>query len=218
MWPGRFLEGFLLSLSLCADLGIVNIATIRLGITRGARAALYLGLGSCVGDLLYAGASISLVSLLAAHRVVRWLLWIGGSGVLLWLAARMLREALRPRNLVIAEGAPADLRPAREFARGAMLALGSPSGVLWFAAVGGSVIAAQAAGAARGAALLPFFAGFFAAGTLWTLLLAAVAGYAHRRLGSGLVRALSLLSAALFAYFAAGVLASGYREFVAPPP
>jgi L-lysine exporter family protein LysE/ArgO len=215
MGPARiFADGFLLSLSLCADLGVVNMAVIRLGLTRGARAAWYLGMGSCVGDMIYGLGSVSLVSLLSQHRGVRMLLWIGGSGVMLWLAARMLRETLYPRDLELPAGAPDDLRPEREFGRGAMLALSSPSSILWFAVVGGSVIAAHAASPH---ALLPFFSGFFAAGMLWTLMIAALAGYAHRRLGPRFVRALSLLSVLLFVYFAFSIFSQGYREFVLPP-
>ncbi len=70
-----FAAGFLLSLSLCADLGVVNVAMVRAGLTHGMRAALVLGLGSCVGDMLYAVSSLSLVSCAArasrrAHRAV----------------------------------------------------------------------------------------------------------------------------------------------------
>lgn len=207
-----FAAGFLLSLSLCADLGVVNLAMIRAGLTQGMPAALYLGLGSCIGDMIYAVSSLSLVTLLIAHRGVRIALWIGGSAVLVWLAAKMLHETWRPRQLPIAPGADAPgIRPTQTFARGIVLALSSPTAILWFAAVGGSVIAAHAAGKA---ALMPFLIGFFAAGVCWTLLLATLTGYAHRRLSSRFVRGLSLASAILFCYFAVIVFVSGYREFV----
>jgi L-lysine exporter family protein LysE/ArgO len=209
-----FFAGFLLSLSLCMDLGVVNVALIRIGLTRGMRRALYFGLGSCIGDMIYALASLSLVNLLLAHKAVRLVLWIGGSAVLAWLTVRMLRESRR--TPAAPAMAPADVDPqtpalAREFGRGIMLALSSPTAILWFAAVGGSVIAAHAADRA---ALWPFFAGFFAAGVLWTIAIAALTGYAHRRLSANFTRALALLSAGLFAYFALVVFVSGYKEFV----
>jgi L-lysine exporter family protein LysE/ArgO len=203
--------GFLLSLSLCVDLGLVNIAIIRAGLTRGMRAALYLGLGSCLGDMIYAVSSMWLVSLLLTHRWVRLLLWIGGSAVLVWLAVKMLRETWHPKTLSLAGTEPAAVRPLKEFGRGAMLALSSPTAILWFAAVGGSVIAAHASDTA---ALLPFLGGFLAAGLLWTVLIAALTGYAHRRLSSGFIRLLALTSALLFCYFAVVVFMNGYREFL----
>lgn len=207
-----FAAGYLLSLSLCMDLGVVNIALVRAGLTRGMPTALMLGLGSCVGDMTYAVSSLSLVTVLLAHRGVRIALWIGGSAVLLWLAVKMLRETWHPKRLAIATAEDAGaLRPGHEFARGMMLALSSPSAILWFAAVGGSVIAAHAH---AGATLLAFLSGFFFAGVCWTLLIATLTGYAHRRLSTGFIRGLSLASAILFCYFAVVVFVNGYREFV----
>jgi len=207
-----FTAGFLLSLSLCADLGIVNIAMVRAGLTQGMSAALYIGLGSCLGDMIYAVCSLSVVTLLLAHRGVRIALWLGGSAVLLWLAVKMLRETKHPRQLSIAAHAAAGaIRPMHEFARGVTLALSSPTAILWFAAVGGSVIAAHAAGTK---ALLPFLSGFFAAGLCWTLLIATLTGYAHRRLSGTFIRALAFTSALLFCYFAVVVFLNGYREFL----
>jgi L-lysine exporter family protein LysE/ArgO len=201
-----------LSLSLCADLGLVNIALVRAGLMHGMGAALAIGFGSCVGDMVYAVSSLSLVTLLLEHRAARLVLWIGGSAVLAWLAIKMLRETWHPKQLSIAPGGGAGrIRPMREFVRGMMLALSSPTAILWFAAVGGSVIAAHATGTA---ALLPFLSGFLAAGVCWTLLIAALAGYAHRRLSTRFVRGLSLFSALLFCYFAVVVFLHGYREFV----
>ena len=207
-----FAAGFLLSLSLCADLGVVNLAMIRTGLTQGMSSALYLGLGSCIGDMIYAVSSLSLVTLLIAHRGVRIALWIGGSAVLAWLAAKMLHETWRPRQLAIAPGADAPgIRPTQEFARGVVLALSSPTAILWFAAVGGSVIAAHAVGRA---ALWPFLSGFFAAGVCWSLFIAALTGLAHRRLSTRFIRGLALMSAILFCYFAVEVFFDGYREFI----
>ncbi|HLN49370.1 MAG TPA: LysE family transporter [Steroidobacteraceae bacterium] len=207
-----FAAGYLLSLSLCMDLGVVNIAMVRAGLTRGMPTALLLGFGSCVGDMMYAVSSLSLITVLLAHRGVRIALWIGGSAVLLWLAVKMLRETWHPKQLAIATSGDAGaLRPGHEFARGVMLALSSPSAILWFAVVGGSVIAAHAG---AGAALLAFLFGFFLAGVCWTILIATLAGYAHRRLSTRFIRGLSLASAILFCYFAVVVFVNGYREFV----
>lgn len=50
----EFSNGFLLSLSLCLDIGLANIAMITLSMQRGFSKGLWLGLGTCVGDLAYA--------------------------------------------------------------------------------------------------------------------------------------------------------------------
>ncbi|PMZ30335.1 lysine transporter LysE, partial [Pseudomonas sp. GW247-3R2A] len=50
----EFTSGFLLSLSLCLDIGVANIAMITLAMQRGYFQGFALGLGTCVGDLIYA--------------------------------------------------------------------------------------------------------------------------------------------------------------------
>jgi len=207
-----FISGFLLSLSLCADLGLVNIAIVRAGLMRGMPAALVLGLGSCIGDMLYAVSSLSVLTLLLKHSEVRIALWLGGSAVLAWLAVKMLRESWHPHPMAAIKADEADnLGAAQEFARGIMLALSSPTAILWFAAVGGSVIAAHATGSA---ALLPFLSGFLVAGVCWSLFMATLTGLAHRRLSTRFIRGLALASAILFCYFAIIVFRNGYREFI----
>src|SRR5580692_4354469 len=98
-----FVSGFALSLSLCLDLGIVNVAAFSTAATRGARPAFVLGVGSCFGDLVYAGiAMLGVTSLLLHFESVRWVLWLGGSAVLVYLMAKMLRLSfVRPVATVV---------------------------------------------------------------------------------------------------------------------
>lgn len=210
-----FVAGFLLSLSLCFDLGIVNLAMVRTGLQRGSFASFLVGLGSCFGDLIYAVASLFAVSLLLEHAAVRWALWIGGTLALLFLAGHMLRESVGSGRFVAdAPATPAAPRGTGldHFRTGFVLALASPSAILWFAAVGGSLIATYADEAS---ALLPFFAGFFAAGLLWSLGIALLTGQAGRALGPRPARVLALLSAVLFLYFAVRVFIDGYESLIA---
>jgi L-lysine exporter family protein LysE/ArgO len=202
-----FGSGFLLSLSMCLDLGVVNVLIITTAVRRGARAALILGIGSAVGDLVYFA-----LSALGAVTALRWrparvALWLGGTVILLVLAARSLRDAWR-RRPAIDEDAAAGARKSGlgDFATGLAMALASPTAILWFAAVGGSVIASHAG--ERGA-VVPFAAGFFVAGVVWSAVLAAAAARFRGGLAGTLGRVLALASAALFIYFAATVFLRG---------
>lgn len=201
--------GFLLSLSLCLDLGIVNLAILRTALRQGGAAGFLIGLGSCAGDLVYFTLAVFGAAALLQWAFFRWALWLLGTGVLLFLAWRMVREVLHPKTLDRAEAPPlAEQAPSGLLATGAALALASPTSILWFAAVGGSVIASL--GTDR-ASLWEFASGFALGGLAWSALFAyAAAGL--RRLGSRLVRALSLLSALLFLYFAAVVFLHGLRH------
>ena len=84
----QFSSGFLLSLSLCLDIGIANIAMITLAMQRGYFYGFWLGIGTCIGDLIYAVLALALaltgMAVLLQFETVRWTLWIGGGAVLVW--------------------------------------------------------------------------------------------------------------------------------------
>lgn len=210
-----FMSGFLLSLSLCLDLGIVNIAVIKTGLERGAVPSFLVGLGSSFGDLIYAGLSMVGMSLLMQFSAVRWILWIGGTVVLLYLSFNMIKETLRPRNLNVASDGlvRSDNSWFKPFLTGVGLALSSPSAILWFAAVGGSVIAATAR-RYQIDTLATFFLGFFCAGVLWSFVVAYVSGQVRKIIGTQWVRLLSLVSAVLFIYFACRVFLNGLHTLL----
>ncbi|MDH0646466.1 LysE family translocator [Pseudomonas sp. GD03858] len=211
-----FSNGFLLSLSLCLDIGMANIAMITLAMQRGFLQGFWLGLGTCVGDLVYAIAALAGMAVLLQFEAVRWTLWLGGSALLVWFAVKMLLAAwrgghLESRGQVVVESG------WREFLRGIFLAMSSPSAILWFAAVGGVLISRSGTGGPLEAGL--FLAGFFAAGLFWCVSLCAAASHGGRLLGDRLLTWSYVLSAAIFCYFAVYVIVSGYREFIlASPP
>ncbi|MFQ6572619.1 LysE family translocator [Pseudomonas sp. UM16] len=210
-----FSNGFLLSLSLCLDIGIANIAMITLAMQRGFLQGFWLGLGTCVGDLVYALAALAGMTVLLQFEAVRWVLWLGGSMLLVWFAVKMLLAAWRgdgqvqPGEVVVESS-------WREFLRGIFLAMSSPSAILWFAAVGGVLISRSGGGSVMEASL--FLSGFFAAGLLWCLSLCLIASHGGRLLGQRLLTWSYLLSAAIFCYFAVYVIVSGYREFILALP
>ncbi|QBF25732.1 LysE family translocator [Pseudomonas tructae] len=211
-----FSNGFLLSLSLCLDIGIANIAMITLAMQRGFLQGLWLGLGTCVGDLLYAIAALAGMTVLLQFETVRWVLWLGGSVLLVWFAIKMLLAALRGNAHLETRGEVVMESAWREFSRGVFLAMSSPSAILWFAAVGGVLISRSGGGSLLEAGL--FLSGFFAAGLIWCLSLCGIASHGGRLLGERLLTWSYLLSAGIFCYFAGYVILSGYREFILAVP
>jgi L-lysine exporter family protein LysE/ArgO len=203
--------GFLLCLSLCLDLGVVNLALIRTALLEGFWPALVLAVGSTVGDLCYALVSATVLTLLLDSRALRLTLWVGGSVALVGLCIEQLRGWWRPAP------PPVDDRPRiptpwrARFFQGAALALASPSAILWYAAAGGSIIASAAGDRAR---LLPFLGGFVTGGLSWSVTLAAVVSRARRRIGPRAQRLLHLVGALLLLYLAVMVGVRGWREFV----
>jgi L-lysine exporter family protein LysE/ArgO len=93
-----------------------------------------------------------------------------------------------------------------------MLAMSSPSAILWFAAVGGALIAKAGATSAHAAAL--FLGGFFLGGLAWTIFICALASQGRKHAGAALLRGCHIVSALLFAYLAYSVIAGGYRDLI----
>lgn len=208
----EFSNGFLLSLSLCLDIGIANIAMITLAMQRGYFHGFWLGMGTCVGDLAYALLALAGMAVLLQYEVVRWILWIGGGAMLLWFAGKMLIAAFRNASKPDVSETHHSRPLIREFGRGVVLAMSSPSAILWFATVGGALISRM--GPHNLAATSWFLGGFFIAGMCWTCVLCLVGSFGGKLLGQRLLKYSFIASAIIFSYFALYVIVSGYREFI----
>ncbi|WP_203563838.1 LysE family transporter [Deefgea sp. CFH1-16] len=73
--------GILLSLSLCLDIGMVNVAMIDVAMKHGRRAGFILGLGSCFADLFYAILALLGMRYLLQFPAVQWVTWLGGGSI-----------------------------------------------------------------------------------------------------------------------------------------
>jgi len=133
----EFFNGFLLSLSLCLDIGIANVAMITLAMQRGYFQGFSLGVGTCIGDLIYAVLALFGMAALLQYESVRWTLWVGGSVILVYFTYKMLRSAVVESHSVEIEDTGASSSYLQDFSKGVFLAMSSPTAILWFAAVGG---------------------------------------------------------------------------------
>jgi L-lysine exporter family protein LysE/ArgO len=206
-----FISGFLLSLSLCLDLGMVNVSLLRTGVQRGFMPALLIGLGSGLGDMIYACLSMAGISLLLEYIVVKWVLWLGGSAILLWMSWQMLREIRKPKEIDL-QHSIAVRSPLKDFSWGIGLALASPSAILWFATIGGSVIASSQDGSQL--SLILFLSGFFFASVVWSVAMAILAAQGGKLMGPRIIRGFSAASALLFLFFACKVFVNGYQTLL----
>jgi L-lysine exporter family protein LysE/ArgO len=206
-----FVKGFLFSLALCLDLGVVNIAIMKTGLDRGFAASFRIGFGSCFGDAFYMVLALAGWTAIFHYLGVRWVLWIGGTLVLLWLTRNMIRDTIRPKMLSGSGEAVKSRGGWSDVLVGAGLAVSSPTLILSFAAIAGPVVADL--DIRSGAVLTAFVLGFVLAGILWSILIAWLGSHAAR-LGTRTIRTLSLLSAILFLAFAVNLFWSGLRDLV----
>lgn len=209
----QFSSGFLLSLSLCLDIGIANIAMITLAMQRGYFHGFWLGIGTCVGDLIYALLALAGMTVLLQFAAVRWVLWIGGGAMLLWFAVKMTLTAFRRHEELRMDEQPQARPLSREFGRGILLAMSSPTAILWFATVGGALISRMGQHSTVDTGW--FLSGFFLAGVFWTGVLCLAGSFGGKLLGARLLKYSYMASAVIFSYFAIYVIVSGYREFIA---
>ncbi len=208
-----FGTGFLLALSLCMDIGIVNIAIIRTGIESGFSPALRLGLGSTLGDLIYACISLAGIGILLKISAVRWALWIGGTVILLYLCVHAVK------NMLVKDIEQGDKLPGkrektgnRYFTYGTLLALSSPTSILWYASIGGGIIAGESFHGKTD--ILIFLSGFAIASTLWGFFLAGVS-HAGKKLFTQKIRiVISAISLMIFLILAFYNFIHGYRTLI----
>ncbi|MBU9848337.1 LysE family translocator [Rahnella ecdela] len=207
-----FSNGFLLSLSLCLDIGIANIAMMTLAMQRGYFHGFWLGIGTCIGDLIYAVLALAGMTILLQYQSVRWVLWVGGSLMLMWFTYKMIRAALAPAEDLNSGDSVQQRSVLRNFGRGIVLAMSSPTAILWFAAVGGALISRMGRGGTADASW--FLSGFFIAGVFWTVVICSVGSLGGKMLGTKMLRYSYMASAVIFSYFALYVVITGYREFI----
>lgn len=206
-----FLKGFLFSLALCLDLGVVNLAIMKTGLDRGFAPSFRIGFGSCFGDAFYMLLALLGWTAVFHYLAVQWVLWTGGTLVLLWLTRNMIRDTIRPKKMTADAQAIHNRSAWGDIAIGAGLAISSPTLILSFVAISGPVVADLDIQQAR--VIIAFVAGFVLAGILWSAMIAWLGSRAGR-LGTSTMRVLSLLSAVLFLAFAVNLFWDGLNSLL----
>lgn len=196
-----FLKGLAFGFVLAATVGPMWMLCFRRTIAAGALAGFVSGMGIAVADAIYgaiAAFGLTAVSgfLLAQHF---WLGLVGGA-FLVYLGIR----ALLANPSAAGDARPANQGLLRAFVSTLGLTLANPPTILAFAAIfAGLGLGAHASYAAAGLVVL----GVFLGSASWWVILALGAGRLRARLGSGLLRALNLVSGLVILAFAAWQLA-----------
>ncbi len=205
--------GFVLAISLCLDLGIVNLAIIKTAVEKSFRPALNIGLGSTLGDLIYAAMALYGISLILNITPIRWMLWMGGTLVLLYLCYKTCSQTfVKIHSSANQDFNIEDKTTEHYFLYGTGLALASPTAIIWFMTVGGGLIAAQSVHS-RSAVML-FLCGFGLASVIWSFFLAFVSYKGGRLMGPRFRQIFSLISAAIFLILAVLIFINGYKTLL----
>ena len=171
-----FFAAFAMSLVFSVQPGVIGFEALRRGMAHGYRAALYVELGSLLGDGVWAILALLGASILFQNPIVSGLLGLFGCGLLL----RFAWDAWRASRHDIAMTANGGGRE-NHLVAGAMLSLSNPQNISFWVGMSGTIIGIGFL-EPEPAHLLVFFAGFMVAQVCWCFFFAALVEVGRRRL------------------------------------
>jgi chemosensory pili system protein ChpE len=188
-----------MAISLSAPPGPVTMETVRRGLGGGFRPALFVQLGSVIGDLTWCGVALLGLAPLVQIGWVRNALSIAGVALLLYLGLTGLRDAFRARPANTTLGAP-NSSQAGAFRSGLAISMANPMAIGYWLSVGGALIAAGVAGTTP--LQTGTFVGGYLAGTLaWCLIFALAVQWGKRILSPAMFRWLAAACSGALLFF-----------------
>ena len=163
------IAGMLLALTLCAPPGPVAMETVRRGMRGGFRPALYVQFGSVVGDMFWCLLALAGLAPLVQIDWVRMLLAVAGIGVLFYLGATGIRDAVKSAGPAVDLHKAADGKGA--FRSGMAISMANPTAVAFWLSFGGLLVAAGVAGN-NVEQTATFLAGYVGATLAWCFVMA----------------------------------------------
>ncbi len=169
-----FATAFALEIVFCAVPGAVSAEALRRGLHGGYRPALWVQLGSLIGDLVWAVIALVGVAVLFESMPVRLGLGLIGCLFMLYLAVKALVDARRGG---MPEGAQGPDRG--DFMTGILLSTGNPFQLAFWLGLGATTISAIAPHPTM-EHYVAFMLGFAIAGFLWCPFFAYVVSVGRR--------------------------------------
>jgi threonine/homoserine/homoserine lactone efflux protein len=198
-----YLRGLAVGFAIAFALGPIGLLVIRRTVDRGWAYGFLSGVGVATADAMYGAiAAFGLTAVSEALVGIDRVLGVVGGAVLVVLAVRSLRSALRSTGEATARADPGRLRsPLAAWASMVALTATNPATILSFAALFASIGAGTGGPAGAMSVVLGVFTGSVA---WWALLTGLIAGL-RARLTPRVVRRLNIASAAVIGGF--GVIA-----------
>jgi len=173
--------------------------TVRRGLGGGFRPALFVQLGSVIGDLTWCGVALLGLAPLVQVGWVRTALSVAGVALLLYLGFTGLRDAFIAQPAGPALGAPNGSHGGA-FRSGLAISMANPMAIGYWLSVGGALIAAGVAGTTP--LQTGTFVGGYLAGTLaWCLIFALAVRWGKRLLSPAMFRWLTAACSGALLFF-----------------
>jgi len=170
-----FLSSFILAIAFCAPPGVITAETVRRGAARGFFPALFVQLGSLVGDTTWAIIALTGLAFVVQNNLAKVVLSLIGILLMLKLAWGAIQDAREGKEL---QTDPAHSHRG-DFTNGAFLSLGNPMNVVFWTGLGTTVFA-SISGRPQPVDFAVFFAGFLSGAVLWCFIMAGIVAWGRR--------------------------------------
>jgi chemosensory pili system protein ChpE len=189
-------SSFFLGIAFCAPPGIITAETIRRGLVRGFRPALFVQFGSLVGDTTWSLIALTGLAFLVQNNTARIILSLIGIILLLKLAWDALHAA---RTNI--EMHSASISERGDFATGALLSLSNPFNIVFWTGLGTTVFAGISNGP-QAIHFMVFFAAFLGSALLWCFFMAGLVAWGKQWITPNFFRWVNIICGIILIYFA----------------
>ena len=190
-------SSFILAISFCAPPGIITAETVRRGSARGFIPALYVQLGSLVGDTTWAVIALTGLAFLIQNNTAKTILSLIGIILMIKLAWDAFKDAHAGKELRVSTSSSA----RGDFVSGAFLSLGNPLNIVFWTGLGTTVFA-SITGRPQPIHFAIFFAGFLAGAVLWCFFMAGLVAWGKPWITPNFFRWVNLICGIVLIYFA----------------
>ncbi len=170
-----FISSFILALAFCAPPGVITAETVHRGAARGFIPALFVQLGSLVGDTTWAIIALTGLAFIVQNNVAKIILSLIGILLMLKLAWGAIQDARHGKQLEIT----ASNSQRGDFTNGAFLSLGNPMNIVFWTGLGTTVFA-SISGRPQPIDFAIFFAGFLGGAVLWCFVMAGLVAWGRK--------------------------------------
>ena len=170
-----FLSSFILAIAFCAPPGVITAETVRRGAARGFAPALYVQLGSLVGDTTWAMIALTGLAFIIQNNIAKIVLSLVGILLMLKLAWNAIQDARYGKEVEVHSS---DSHHG-DFTNGALLALGNPMNIVFWTGLGTTVFA-SISGRPQPVDFAIFFIGFLAGAVVWCFVMASLVAWGRK--------------------------------------
>ena len=192
-----FISSFILAIALCAPPGVITAETVRRGAARGFIPALFVQLGSLIGDTTWAIIALTGLAFIVQNNLAKILISLVGVFLMLKLAWSAIQDASQGREV----NANPNHSHRGDFTNGAFLSLGNPMNIVFWTGLGTTVFS-SISGRPQPTDFAVFFAGFLSGAVLWCFVMAALVAWGRKFVTPAFFRWVNLACGIALGFFA----------------